>query len=408
MIQTVWKSLLTLIPAIVAGLMAPYDTSCQETPPAATLSMEKILAAASNPKALGDLTDPRAIADPMRTGPYLTAVERVLDKLSPGERRSALRRLILSPNPWLAPLAAGRSIQEGNREDAPLIASRITEWSVESQTGILQLLTPGRVSSPEIQRAVLRQLIKDGEIPKYHDNLADSAASLLAKTRLTEDREMLLKLASLLPTRSAVWEAVAYSGAMDESRATLASKIYRDASIPIPVRVSAAVALQTIDRGAVAFAEAQVESVLSRFAGEGVGPMLESMYREKSSAMANNEEAGFLLGRSEILTALAILNTDSVQDTVFRCVRASNETIRSWCGLVAATRWPDRLLKIGQVNFSAQEYADLLAVLVIKHPEQSAAAEALAGHDRLVEGTARITQTGFLTLQSCGNLALLY
>jgi hypothetical protein len=193
---------------------------------------------------------------------------------------------------------------------------------------------------------------------------------------------------------------------MDPSRARLASSIYRDEKLPLPLRVAAASALQSIDSQAVLFANSQMDSFLGRFAGQGLGPM--AAIQQPKRPAAGSSEYGSYVADSAILSALAVLKTAAAERTVFQYITAPNELIRNWCGAVAAARWPEKLLTLGQGSFSDQEYADLLAFTALKHPSLASEAESLVAAGQIEKSRSRIVEFGLIILAASGNVLLLY
>jgi hypothetical protein len=68
--------------------------------------------------------------------------------------------------------------------------------------------------------------------------------------------------------------------------------------------------------------------------------------------------------------------------------------IRRLCGLVAATRWLDELLKVGQDTFTDREYDRLLCFVELSHPEHSAAAAMRITPGRMAIATSDVRQFG--------------
>lgn len=65
-------------------------------------------------------------------------------------------------------------------------------------------------------------------------------------------------------------------------------------------------------------------------------------------------------------------------------------------GLVAAMRWPERILRANEGGFSNSEYESLLVAVSVLHPSQASVVEAKVGSNRLAEVRSRLEKFGFV------------
>jgi hypothetical protein len=103
---------------------------------------------------------------------------------------------------------------------------------------------------------------------------------------------------------------------------------------------------------------------------------------------------GEIMTSLHLLSAMVVLKAEAAHELTFRFLSAANGEIRIHCGIVAAMRWPDEFLESGQGLFSDSEYADLLAVVVQRHPDQFKAASVKITSSRMAAANSRIEQLG--------------
>lgn len=65
-------------------------------------------------------------------------------------------------------------------------------------------------------------------------------------------------------------------------------------------------------------------------------------------------------------------------------------------GLVAAMRWPDRLLDNTESAFSSAEYESLLVAVSVLHPPQTSVIETKIGNTRLSAVRGRLEKYGLV------------
>lgn len=382
------------IPLLMAVLFPACSVDAQSTSTQSITSVTQLLAAANDPKA----------------NPNYTQVDNVLKGLSPSDLKSALRQLIVAPHEGLARVAASRAIGSRDQDYVEPIASRISTWRPNTQSGTLKSIASVRGGYLEVPRGLLRDIVKRGmpaEPADFQVQPVGNAALLLAKTGTPADHQLLLDLASLRPKSWGVWLALAAAQVADLPRAKIASSIYQDASVSMAVRVAAASAVESLDSQALLFAIAQVQAFLDQYSDQDEGRMLADAMQSDRTSRTTNEASvkyGTFLSKIPLLGALFVLRADSAQQITFKCLNARNQSIRNVCTLAAVVRWPDRWLKTGQGSFSDKAYADLLAIAASYHPELACATHAMITPARMATAQSRVASMGLGTITPAGGI----
>ena len=333
-------------------------------------------------KPVSTIADVLALAGERGARVDYTRVHRVLNALEPNDRKVALKRLIESRNEELSVDIALLAIAEPGPDFVEAIASRIVGWLPNNQAAILQTLAPVRERFLQVPRNLVRSTLQDakqGSDPEPGQAAIEPlgmSAILLAGTRDKADYQMILELAQLRPRLWGVWMAVAYAAILDGPSARLASSTYQRGDVPLPVRVAAASALGSVDAQAATFAAREIRTFLEGFAGREWESLMKASVE---SNQAGEDYRQFWQARLNfhLAVALLVLRDDAAKPLTTHFLEANNQLVRNLCGIVAARRWPDRILKSGQGAFSEKEYAALLALIAQDHPDQTAAAAAL-------------------------------
>jgi hypothetical protein len=298
-------------------------------------------------------------------------------------------------------------IDSRDQESVALIVSRISAWRTQTQVSTLQEIAVVRGAFLDVARELLRATIKSAKPAQQADSPTEAvaiAATLLAKTSIPADRQMLLDLASVRPKSWGVWMALAYGRSTDLARSKIASSVYPDPGVTMAVRVAAASAAEQFDGQALSFALAQVQAFLDQYSGQDEGRMLaDAMVPTKPNVISDSARKYFdFLSGMPMLGALFVLQADSAQQITFRYLNVRNQSIRDACTLAAVVRWPDRWLKTGQSTFSDREYADLLAIVAAYHPELTGAVSSMITPARMDVAKSRVAKGGLGTIQPAG------
>src|SRR5258707_14568584 len=95
-----------------------------------------------NAKLVSDINEILALAAQSRTIMDHQQVFRRLNAPNPADRKSALERLIGSPNDDVAAEAARAAVTEHDLDSTPLVAAHIVNWRPTPQLGVLKALVP--------------------------------------------------------------------------------------------------------------------------------------------------------------------------------------------------------------------------------------------------------------------------
>jgi len=325
-----------------------------------------------------------------------TGFRRILKELDPDVRGTTLRRLILAPNVEVASAATLIAIAEHDGNLAETVASRVCSWDGLDQGAVLYRIGSVRGAFLDVARAVIARCASDPTPQEWNPNVPDPtgfAAILLAKSGVTSDRQLIVDAARAHQNSVWMWTAVGHAGITDPELMSYASRFYLNKTLPKPIRVAAATALQSVDQRAAEFAIGEVRSYLAQYAGTDVGMLAAAAFGPSKDQLSQEAFRGTLLSGG-ILVSLLDLNGKAAEDLAFHGLESRNQLIRRTCGQIAAYRWPVRFLKAGQGTYSTTDYAELLALLALHHPEFEAAARSQAPAGDLDSAIGRIRQDG--------------
>ena len=331
---------------------------------------------------------------------------QVLKTLPASQRKQVFQQVIAGNNNALASSIANWAVIENDMDLAHLIASRIASWSAQDQSAILGNLAMKRDAWMEVPRQLVQAAVNAGRVAQPSDSPNEpvgKAAIILAKSGTPADREMILNLAQLRPYSWGIWMAIAYVGAMDAPRVASASPVYKDNTAPASVRAAAAAALESFDPQAAAFAVSQARTFLAKFSDQDAGLIISLGSKAKPGDSAYQSEADFVTNIHQ-LAVLLVLKDRAAQQLAFQYVNARNQFISRLCYLIAAVRWPQDLMKLGQGTLSAQEYADLLAIMAMYNPDQAAAAASHVTPDSMAKAKVHVGKVGLAALGHPGHM----
>jgi NADH dehydrogenase/NADH:ubiquinone oxidoreductase subunit G len=324
------------------------------------------------------------------------------------ERAEAFRVLVASGDETIAAIAARSLLREHSADAAQLISSQVFKWSEANQLAVLQEMQNIGVdeSFMQIPREILRRnSLAEASGAKRASSPAatDAAAILLAGSSVAKDRSMLAAALRAQPYSRGLWLAMAAQNSIGASESALAESTYKDAAAPVLVRAAAAAALAAKNQMAADFVANEISSFLSRFAHQKIEKMLTRAYLE------NEAKANIVSYRQQLrlLGILRFLRTPASELLTFNNLNAENQEIRMTLGLVAAMRWPERLLSVDQGAFSNSEYESLLAVVSLMRPDLTTQVEAKVESGRLNEVQDRVRKYGLVGVFSVPGLVAL-
>jgi hypothetical protein len=332
-------------------------------------------------------------------------VSRFLGTLSSADRRGANHQLILLPHEELIVGALLDVLRTRDDSAAELIAPRLAGWKDATQARAVHIAAVARGPYLTIPRTLLRNAVNGTKVSGSALRSADplgSACLVLASTGNVSDLQMIQNAARLQPKSWGVWMALAYGGAMNASLVPLAEGVYQDVSAALPLRIAAATALEPFDTKAADYAVNQLQSFLAEFSGQDALVAARDAFRASVPGtgvpgLSAAQHADFKKNLY-MLSALLVLKSESIHQLTLQSLGVKNQVIRMLCGIVAARRWPNDLLKAGRGLFTDYEYAKLAAVVAIYRPEQASAAAAVIPGDKFAAAKSRIVEAGLGTV----------
>jgi hypothetical protein len=316
-----------------------------------------------------------------------------LSVLEPKDRDAAFSTLVNASDESIAAMSAAALIRDRYPKATELVVPRISLWSSSNQMVVLQAIrfNGDEQSFLEIPRALMKQSAGAGAAePKASPgpDPLEEAALILTASRDASDRTLLRNALLSRPQSRGLWLAVSTLGELPADEASLAAAAYNNPKLPIEVRVAAAAALAPRDSGAASFAVQEIESFLIRFSARETGEIL------LQTDQNGKRELYYLREHLALAGTLRFLNTADAEKLTFSFLEAKNEEIRMTMGLLAAVRWPQRLLAAGQGAFTREEYESLMGYVSLLHPDLRSQILGKIPQQRLDEVTARLLKSG--------------
>jgi hypothetical protein len=336
------------------------------------------------------------------------AVYDELTSRDPKERAEAFRALAASADETMAAMAARSLLQDRSPDSAKVISARINKWSEPNQLAVLQELQNIVVDDSLIQ--IPREVVRESSARANSEKTAvapltalDVAAILLANSSVAADRSLLSTAVRAHPQSRGLWLAIAAQDTVDPGDLQLADSVYKNTAAPELIRAAAAVASATKSEEAAAFIIDEISSFLSRFSNQSLEVMVVNAYSTKEG----KENVVYFRQHLRLLGMLRFLRTPASENLTFKYLGAQNQEIRMTLGLVAALRWPERLLSANESAFSNSEYESLLVAVSLLRPSLTSAVEAKVGSSRLAEVRSRFEKNGFVgVFGAAGTVAL--
>ncbi len=345
---------------------------------------------------------------------------RALGELAPEERSKAYLEVLVRGRDEVASSAAAQLIKDrlgDPTQVAKVIVSRglrISEAAVGALVGQPRI-APGLLSVPrrvledalasekpiELEHSRLtkgeKQIVLDAfssgksvELMPPASTVPEMAALVLAEHGTVADAELVRRAVRAQPASRTLWFAVAASGGAAGPDAALARGVYRDTSRPGWLRIGAAAAVANTDVGAASFVTGRIHDVLAKFGDKDESASLMTAPGMKEAVdNARQHDRDFdprvmlLAGQVRLefapLTALRFLSVPQAKDLAGRLLGSVNPWCHSAAALASALRWPELLLAGRPAHLTEKDYAQALAVLVLRYPERKAEVERAFG-----------------------------
>ncbi len=310
-----------------------------------------------------------AVIDVRRSPEERMASLQVLLALPKNERRAGLLAVVEKADEDLSVVAARTLLEDGAAEAIPSLCNALAGWSENGRLVILQTIVQlsGLQAVPRALLAVPRQVL--GEPPPRTAGEPDGPASsrelaaiLLAQSDDPADVDRLRQAVLAKPGLRGFWLALALQGLPPDEQ-LLARTVYQDESRPQVVRCAAAAALASSDPAAAAFFRQGLESFLARFGSRTMAEILQASGVERTAYFEFRRDL-------RLIGMLRFVSGGEGEPLTFQALVAKNELIRSTAALIAAVRWPDRLLSQGLEGLTDDERPKVAAVVVLLHPNR--------------------------------------
>jgi hypothetical protein len=282
-------------------------------------------------------------------------------------RTATLEHVVEKADETFALMAAEHLIRTAS--GAGIIAGKVGDWSDSGQAAVSAkaLLAPVDPALLEISRNILKKLIlrPQNEITAAELKAPGVAGRLLARSTELQDQTLVRQVLTVEPQLPGLWLARAGQGGLDPAERIRASKIFRDPNSQKWIKLATAVALVPGDEEARKFVTDTLRMFLNRFASrEAEAVIMDGYY-------GTNGGVEFMTFNTslKILGALQFLDARVAEPITFEFLGSRNQYIRNTLGIIAAIRWPTRLMDLPNAPFDEKERIRLLAVVSFFHPE---------------------------------------
>lgn len=283
-----------------------------------------------------------------------------------GQRVEGLRTLALTADPAFAATAARELMLNYQEDIAALVGRKLLAWDASSQQAVLQavLLRAAEESHAALARIFLQDLVATGNRGKHGSSIADPidlAALILAVSAIDIDRKLIARCLEIHPRSRGLWLALAQGGPLSTDELALATHISGDPALPDLVRAAAAVTAANQSEAAMEFFLERIDRYLNRFRDMEQWALIEALREGKEEYLDFRENI-------RLVAMLRFLDERTAKSYTLKLLGVKNEGIRSVAALVRAVRWPERVIELGGNKLSEEQYAEVLGVTVLYHP----------------------------------------
>ena len=216
-----------------------------------------------------------------------------------------------------------------------------------------------------VPRQILRK-VRDGfkgEEPGYASlSLAGHAAVLLSDSYLPADQELVQSNWEKNPDEFGYLVALISLGVRQGTGFELVQRLFSDPGRPLWVRVLAAALLSTQNRSAASFFYSEMDQMLTEVGSVDGITLIQSR-------MAGKDVKISIRFPFSLVSVLQQLRTPAAEALTFKHLDSRNVFQNRALGMLAAQRWPERLVRITTAPDADRK--KLLAVVAVTHPELS-------------------------------------
>lgn len=289
-----------------------------------------------------------------------------------------LRRLVSNKHEFISSLVIQSLLLAGDKQSEEIIRLRLFQLSIERQSEVLLAITKVVVwwKNPfhsKLARQTLMQplqALKDSTTTRNdtkYSEVAGFAALILANNKSVNDNSLVRRALQEFPRTPSLWLSLVFLQGVTEQEIRLAESVYNTPKIKPELRIAVALALAPHNKQAKLFFVTKVNTFIAAHGNRNL-PDLEQMLKVGDKDWIRLNE--YLVGL-EIISRLRFLFTPEAEQLVSRCLKAGNSDIRSAAALVAADRYPEKILALSSSShsiFSNAEQTHLLAYISIQHP----------------------------------------
>lgn len=231
-----------------------------------------------------------------------------------------------------------------------------------------------------IARDLLDHFIAAGAVPAAGEGRAtsvDMAALALVGSGDPTDQARLLQVLSLDQSSPGLWLAVSDFGALPAGELATAQALYANATNSSRLRVASAIAAGVSDSAAKTFAINEIQASIAAASNAGDWTTLvTSAYSGDQAAKATLQELRST--HAPLITMAPFLGGEDGEALLKSAFAVSIPIVADSAGYSAARRVPDAVIEEGPARFPADRLTQLLAVVVVHHPDRESQATPLA------------------------------
>lgn len=294
-------------------------------------------------------------------------------KMDEHDCRSALRRIVGSEDQMFRASAASRLWRDGDRDDAMLVVSRVSQWSNDEQLVLLQglpIVGPVSNESTELARAVMQSGLEPRrEAPEPgHSSALGAAAIFLANHDATPvDVELVERAIRSHPRQYGLWMAL---GLIDgeHSLHELADELCSNDNEALEVRISAGLTLAPTAPG-------------HQWAQQALRGFIEK-YKGIEFPAPGSEPAPIVkefVKEIRVVGLLQVFCKQNESESLVELLGATNTVIRDVAGIALTLHAPETLLEADDLRLGAAEIEKLGALFAVSHPDMRASFERKLG-----------------------------
>jgi len=332
------------------------------------------------------------------------AVVQEIMREDPLRRDADLRKLVNSGSEdvQISALAALMRLHAEKLEPLTVqVALRVSDLSLLMLSGAVE-----DSKDPYLARAFarecLRRAVANPDGPKATEGhparagLAGAAAVILADSPDPSDRDLVQAAVKVRPDEGGLWLAISKMGIATAADINLAHAVFeRQRGLD---RIAAAGALAPSDSKAKEFVVKELTTFLSGLGQIDAQTLISQFYAESSKIGRDRSQFATFYSHAMALPVLAFIQIPEAEAITFEFIDSPNQFVRGTLGVIAAKRWPERLMKTALTRNS--ERMDLLVTITAFHPEMLAQIRSLIPPPELEKRLAKLKDKPAGTLVS--------